>query len=77
MSLFIIEKKLIFGETWGMSDTWTTKNYQRIVIKTKINSDLGKVGGSQISIKEGEKKEEGMNGEHNVTLLDCGLTVCL
>jgi hypothetical protein len=23
---------------------------------------LGKVGGSQISIKEGEKEEEGMNG---------------
>jgi hypothetical protein len=27
-----------------------------------INNDLGKVGGSQISIKEGEKVEEGMNG---------------
>jgi hypothetical protein len=25
MSLLIIKKKLIFGETWGMSDTWTAE----------------------------------------------------
>ena len=23
-----------FGETWGMSDTWTTEKFLRIVIKT-------------------------------------------
>ena len=38
---------------------------------------LRKVGGSQIYIKEGEKEEEGMNDERNVTLSDFGLIVCL
>jgi hypothetical protein len=27
LSLLIIKKKLIFRETWGMSDTWTTDNF--------------------------------------------------
>ena len=27
MSLLIFLKKIIFRETWGMSDTWTTENF--------------------------------------------------
>jgi hypothetical protein len=27
MSLLIFLKKINFGETWGMSDTWTTENF--------------------------------------------------
>ena len=27
LSLLIFLKKINFGETWGMSDTWTTENF--------------------------------------------------
>jgi hypothetical protein len=27
LSLLLFLKKINFGETWGMSDTWTTENF--------------------------------------------------
>ena len=54
-----IFKENNFGETWG--DEWHLYDIEFLgdfFHWNLINSDLGKVGGSQIAIKEGEKEEE-------------------
>ena len=36
LSLLIFLKKINFGETWGMSDTWMAENFRGLSLKIKL-----------------------------------------